>query len=205
MEQQPEHTKGTQPEHSTQQRPSVWVGSWLDYNDGRLHGCWLDAARDAAVLERDIAAMLAASPTARATGQLAEDRGIFDADGFGTLNIGEQASLTWVSAVAQGIAKHGAAFAAYAALVANENGLHTFDDAFLGAYESADAYVEQLIDDLGISAQLDQAVPGRLRYYVQFDTAMLARDMQAEGSIHVTDANDGGVWIFDEAALHDSG
>ena len=28
------------------ERPRIWVGSWLDYNNGVLHGDWIDADRE---------------------------------------------------------------------------------------------------------------------------------------------------------------
>ena len=74
--------------------PRIWVGSWLDYNNGLLHGEWIDAARDETEVWADISAMLAASPTARQHGEVAEDWGIFDHDNFGLLKIGEQETVS---------------------------------------------------------------------------------------------------------------
>jgi antirestriction protein len=177
--------------------PEIWVGSWLDYNNGILHGQWIDATQDEAGLDADIAAMLAVSPTSRDTGEPAEDWGIFDFDNFGSLRVGEQESLSWVSAVANGIVEHGLAFAAYADVMQDEDALTGFADGYLGHYESMEHYVEQLVADCGYDELLDQAVPQNLRPYIQIDVAGLARDMQLSGDVHALPADDGGVWLFD--------
>src|SRR5947209_5812596 len=101
-------------------RPRIWVASLADYNNGRLHGRWINAARDESVLQADIDSMLAASPLTAATGEPAEEWAIHDYDGFGSLRIDEHENLGWISQVAKGIARHGPAFAAYADVVEEE-------------------------------------------------------------------------------------
>jgi antirestriction protein len=177
--------------------PQIWVGSWADYNNGILHGLWIDAARDVPELQTDIQAMLTASPIAAQTGMPNEEWGVFDHDGFGQAPIGEQPSLEYVSQVAQGIVEHGPAFGAFAA---HENGSEVpddFADRYLGHYETIEDYAAQLVDDLGYDELLDEAVPDSLRPYVQIDVEGLARDMQLGGDVWTADAEDGGVWIFD--------
>lgn len=186
-------------EHVEKLRPSpqIWVGSWADYNNGILHGQWIDAARDVDELQADIATMLTASPIAQQNGLPSEEWGVFDYDGFGQARIGEQPSLEFVTQVAQGIFEHGLAFAAFAA---NENGgelPNDFTERYLGRYESVEGYVEQLIDELGYDQLLDEVIPESLRPYVQIDVEGLARDMQLGGDIWATEADDGGIWVFD--------
>lgn len=180
-----------------QPEPQIWVGSWLDYNNGVLHGQWINAAQPDDDIRADIQRMLAQSPTTVQTGEVAEDWGIFDSDNFGSLHVGEQESLAWVGTVARGIAEHGLAYAAYADVMQDETALVGFEDDYLGHYDSLEAYVEQLVDELGYGQQLDQAIPDHLRPYVHIDIEQLAHDMQAGGDIHVMPADDGGgVWIF---------
>jgi antirestriction protein len=184
--------------------PRIWVGSWLDYNNGILYGQWIDAARDEQELHADLAAMLASSPTTHTTGQPAEDWGIFDHDNFGSLRIGEQESLSWISAVARGIAEHGPAFAAYADVVEEEAALNGFEDDYLGHYASAADYATQMVEDLGYDELLAHAVPDSLRAYVRIDTDALARDLELSGDLHVLRADDGGVWLFAARSIHET-
>jgi antirestriction protein len=176
--------------------PRIWVGSWLDYNNGVLYGEWIDAVQDEEALQSDIAAMLAASPTTAETGEPAEDWGIFDYDNFGSLRIGEQESLGWVSAVARDIDEHSLAFAAYADVMQDEDALIGFEDNYLGRYESLEAYAEELIEDAGYERLLDEHVPEGIRAYVRIDIEALAHDMFLSGELHVLHTPDGGVWLF---------
>jgi len=173
-------------------RPRIWVGSWADYNNGILHGYWIDAARDPDELQADIDAMLAASPIAQQTGMPSEEWGVFDSENFRPLLLGEQPSLDYISTVARGIAQDGPAYAAFAALELGGD----FADSYLGHYESVEAYVDEQIDAFGFEAMLDEAVPGYFRPYVRIDVEGIARDLQLGGEIAVEPAVGGGVWIF---------
>ncbi len=177
--------------------PRIWVGAWADYNNGSLHGAWLDAAREPAEIEADIQTMLAASPWTAQTGEPAEDWGIFDFDNFGNCRIGEQENLDWISQVAKGIAEHGLAFAAWADVMEEEEHLAGFSTAYLGRYDNLHAYIEQLINDLGYDELLDKAVPASIRPYVKIDITATANDLLLGGDLYALPADDGGVWVFD--------
>ncbi len=177
--------------------PRIWVGSWADYNNGHLHGAWLDAARGTAEIEADIQTMLAASPWTAQTGESAEDWGVFDYDNFGNCTIGEQENLDWISQVAKGIAEHGLAFAAWADVAEESELLADFGAAYLGHYDDLHSYIEQLINDLGYDELLDKAVPASIRPYVKIDITATANDLMLGGDLFTVPADDGGVWIFD--------
>ncbi|MGI8612416.1 MAG: antirestriction protein ArdA [Nocardioidaceae bacterium] len=181
-----------------QPEPKIWVASLSDYNNGVLHGAWLDANRDPSEVHGDIQTMLATSPTTTRTGEPAEEWAIHNYEGFGQFGLGEYDSVELVCRIARGIAEHGLAFAAYAeAMDGDEDALGAFTEAYLGHYRSVEAYAEQLVDDLGYQLLIDAAVPENLRPYVRIDTAALARDMELAGDIHALSADDGGVWLFD--------
>jgi antirestriction protein len=189
-----------QPEDAEQLRirpPQVWVGSLSDYNDGSLHGAWMDAAREVEAIQADIQTMLDASPLAAQTGQPAEEWGIFDHEGFGAFRLAEYENLEVVSRIARGIAEHGLAYAAYAEVMDGDpDALAGFTDAYLGHHDSIQAYAEQLVDELGYADLFNQAVPSSLQQYVRINTEALARDLELGGAIHVLPAAVGGVWIF---------
>jgi len=176
--------------------PRIWVASLSDYNYGILHGAWIEAARDEDELQADIDTMLAASPWTARTGAPAEEWAIHDQDGFGQLRFDEHENLRWISAVGKGIAQHGLAFAAYADVVEEEELLASFDQEYLGHYDTLHAYLEQTINDLGYDRILDEVVPPKLRPYVKINIDATARDLQFGGDLHVLTATEGGVWIF---------
>jgi antirestriction protein len=177
-------------------RPRIWVASLSDYNNGRLHGQWIDAARDESALQADIDAMLAASPWTAQTCEPAEEWAIHDYDGFAPLRIDQHENLSWISRVAKGITEHGHAYAAYADVVEEEELLAGFDHDYLGHYDDLHTYVEQLINDLGYDRILDEALPAKIRPYVKIDITATATDLLLGGDLHALPATDGGVWIF---------
>jgi antirestriction protein len=197
MTHEPQPPEGPEIKHTPEAQPRIWVGSLSDYNDGILHGDWLDAARDAEDIQADIQRILATSPTMAEHGDVAEEWGIFDYDNFGSLQIEQYESINYVAAVARGIAEHGLAFAAWAEVMEDEELLGGFEAAFLGHYESVEAYAGQLMEDLGYNQVLDDNLPEDVRRYVDINLAGLAQDMWLGGDIHVVHADGGGVWLFD--------
>ncbi len=174
--------------------PRIYVASLSDYNDGRLHGAWLDAAQEVEVLYDQVDVMLKLSPLPGA-----EEWAIHDYESFGSFQLGEYEALEWISAVASGIVEHGYAFAAYAELVNDQpERLKDFDDAYRGQWESLEAYADELLDDLGATELLEQ-VPDWLQPYVSLDVAGFARDLTLGGDIWTAEAAEGGVWVFDGA------
>jgi antirestriction protein len=176
-------------------QPRIWVVSLADYNNGVLHGVWLNAARETEEIEADIQTMLASSPWAARTGEPAEEWGIFDYENFGNCRIDEHEDLDWVSGVAEGIVDHGLAFAAWADVVEEPGLLINFDEAYLGHHDSLQAYVEQLINNRGYDRLLDLVLPAGIRRYVKIDITGIANDLLS-CDLHVLPAADDGVWIF---------
>jgi antirestriction protein len=185
QQEHPSHEAGPQPS------PAIYVASLADYNNGVLHGAWIDAAREPSDIQADIDAMLAQSREPNA-----EEFAIFDYDQFGPCRIHENDPIDLVARIALGIKEHGYAFAAWAEV--NEGTPDRFDDfseAYLGHYDSVQDYAEQLVDDLGYTAELAN-LPESLRRYLRFDTEALAQDMEQGGDIYPVGNPDGGVWIF---------
>lgn len=195
-------TPDTEHHHETgpQPKPAIYVASLADYVNGRLHGVWLDAARDPGDIHADIDRMLSSSREPNA-----EEWAIHDYDQFGSWRVEEYDSIERVSRVARGIAEHGYAYAAWADIadgdfvdIADADS-DAFHEAFLGHYDSITAYAEQMADDLGYTHELAQ-LPEYLQQYVRFDYAALVRDLQASGDIATIDDPEGGVWIFNANA-----
>lgn len=173
--------------------PRIYVASLSDYNDGRLHGTWLDADADPDELADGINDMLARSPTPGA-----EEWAIHDHEGFGPLHLGEYEDIATISQLGRGIAEHGAAFAHWAEICGTRDPdeLARFDDVYLGHWNSAEAYAEELLDDLGIEELLEREVPEHLQPYVTVDVDGFARDLEYSGDVTASDG-DHGVYLFD--------
>ncbi len=178
-------------ERETPEPPRIYVASLSDYNNGRLHGAWLDAAQPVEKLHEQVHEMLERSPE-----PLAEEYAVHDYDGFRGYQPAEYDSLSRVSKIANGIVEHGPAFGAWAEHCDEEDGqLDRFDEAYRGEWASLVGYVDELLDDLGASDVLEQ-VPAWLQPYVQLNVEALARDMELGGDVWSTPAEEG-VYVFD--------
>ena len=194
----PEAEQPDSPEtREPQLHPRIWVGSLLDYNAGILHGDWIDATQTVDAIREQVASILAASPTMAETGDPAEEWGIFDHDDFFGYKVQEYNWLEDVARIARGIRDHGPAFAAWADLHDGaQDMLEQFEEAYLGEYDSPEAWAESVMDDLGIQARLEQELHGDMARYVRIDTGAWVQDAWLSGDIAIVHKPGGGVWIF---------
>jgi antirestriction protein len=173
--------------------PEIWVGSLSDYNNGQLHGAWLDATLDPEALHNAIQFILRHSYYPGA-----EEWAIMDYDDFCGLNLGEYESLAVASRIAQGIAEHGEAFAKWVGYVGERSEElltdERFRDHYLGHFESTEDYAENLLEETD-GYSFEEYVPEWLKSYVKVDVEMLGRDMESE--LYVVEADGGGVFVFD--------
>ncbi|KJF16978.1 antirestriction protein ArdA [Acidithrix ferrooxidans] len=197
MEEEPKIEVDGQEQNKTEyleDQPRIYVASLSDYNDGYLHGTWINASQEPEDIHSAIQDMLTRSPTPGA-----EEYAIHDYENFGPLKLGEYESIKTVSLLAQGITEHGVAYAHWAALVEDSSpeALGRFEDAYRGHFDSLVDYAGQLFDDFGYNDLIETIVPEHLRSYIRVDIEAFARDLELSGSIS-TSEGDGGVYVFDE-------
>ena len=126
--------------------PAIYVASLSDYNEGRLHGEWIDATLDAEDIQAEIAEMLEASTIPNA-----EEWAIHDHEGF-PVKLGEWESAEWISALGQAIESHGEEIVEAAV---DHLGVDTPDDLRAAVdecsfHESWDAAVESYAESCGL-------------------------------------------------------
>jgi antirestriction protein len=173
---------------TTQEAPRIYVASLADYNNGVLHGRWIDAAQDASDIEDEIQAMLAESSE-----PVAEDWAIHDFDGFEGIRLSEYESIERIAAIAAGIDEHGAAFAAwfdnYPARDLDNWG-DEFDEQYAGEYDDLGTFAAELLSDMGTLND----VPASLQSYIDFDG--YGRDLELGGDVWTSDTGTGKVYVF---------
>lgn len=171
--------------------PRIYVADLAAYNAGYLHGRWIDATQDADVIEADVRAMLAEIPDEAPTDWPTdrEEWAIHDYDGFHGIKLSEWESFATVSELAQAVAEHGPAFAAFITDVGIECA-DEFEGAYLGEWESLEDYAAEFLDDCGALNGMEDG----LRPY--FDLSAYARDLRLGGDVWTADAEGGGVYVF---------
>ncbi len=129
------------------------------YNNGILHGCWIDACQDADDIYREIRAMLAASPI-----EGAEEFAIHDYEGFEGVTLSEYQGIEFVVALAAFIKEHGPLGGAVLAHFGGclEDAEAALSDHYAGEYESIAAFAQEITEEAS-------AIPEKLAYYIDYD------------------------------------
>lgn len=179
-------------ERREKRQPRVWIGSLADYNNGILHGDWVDAA-----VEEEVLVATARDIVARSETPGAEEWAIFDYDDFGPFKPGEYETLDIVARVARGIAEHGDAYGAWAEIHdADPVALEQFDDCYCGEYDEPADWAREIAEDLGIEAKLRELLGDLQAQYFRFDAEGYARDAWLNGEVYIAHKDGGGCWIF---------
>jgi antirestriction protein len=157
------------PTETTQ--PRIHVACLAAYNNGYLHGAWIDAAQEPWSIYDDVKAMLAASPVAGA-----EEWAIHDYEGFGEVTIEEYAGFERVSALASFITEHGEIGAALLDYYSGDldEAQQAMSDRYMGEHASLADYVQEMTEEA-------TPIPHALRYYI--DWKAMARDVEINGEL----------------------
>jgi antirestriction protein len=165
--------------------PRIYVADLAAYNEGTLHGAWIDANQDAESIQAEIAAMLLPGH---------EEWAIHDFEGFEGIRLSEYESIETVSALATLIAEHGAAFAAF---YANDPSMdldfasREFEDAYQGEWDSEESFGDDLYgsihEDLGKHP---------LAAYIHLAIDAWSRDLFLGGDYWSANNPEGGIFVF---------
>ena len=152
---------------------AVWVGCLSSYNQGHLHGQWvdLDLIDSVEELQKAIDQILQDSPV-----EDAEEWAFMDHD-LGGIHIGEYEDLETVVNIAKGLREHESAFVAFYNCFCSTD-LQEFEERYQGEYDSVEDYAQQFLEDTGAIA----SIPENLRYY--FDYEKYANDLEISGDIN---------------------
>lgn len=166
------------------EQPRIYVACLAAYNNGYLHGAWIDAAQEPWAIYDAVRVMLAASPI-----EGAEEWAIHDDEGFGGVRIAEYASFERVSQLAAFIAEHGEIGAALLDHYAGDldEAREVLADRYLGEHASLADYVQELTEE-------STPIPSSLRYYIDYQA--MARDAELSGDVFTIQIAHDAVHVF---------
>jgi antirestriction protein len=153
---------------STDTNPRIYVACLAAYNNGRLHGRWIDAAQDAKAIRAEISQMLESSPE-----PLAEEWAIHDYEGFGGFRLSESEDIEEVAAMAAQIVEHGEPYLAALALSSNRAEADALMEEYCGQFNSDEAFAEQLLED-------GDMLPKDLPAWIHIDWAWTAKEIMMD-------------------------
>ena len=169
--------------------PRIYVACLAAYNNGKLHGEWIDASQDASAIHAGISMMLKNSPEPHA-----EEWAVHDYEGFGEIELSEWPDIERVPVLARLLIEHGDSFGLWYQLQdGHQVNLNDLEEKYLeqwqGAHRSEADFAEHLLDDIG---QLIE-IPDWARGYFDFDS--YARDLRLGGDYTFARHN-GEVYVY---------
>jgi antirestriction protein len=151
-------------ESDTKRKVQIYVACLAAYNNGYLHGAWIDATQEVDDINDAIKVMLSHSPIERA-----EEYAIHDHEGFETAQIGEYETITHVAELASFITQHGAVAAELFNHFGDVKSAKTaMSDHYAGCHERPADYAEELTDEQAL-------IPDHLRPHIDYEK--MAADM----------------------------
>ena len=143
----------------------IYVACLAAYNNGYLHGQWMDADREPWEIYEDIRAMLRASPE-----EDAEEWAIHDFEGFEGVSISEYQGIESVAEIAAFIAEHGELGGKLLSYFGDlDDARDAISDHYAGEYESVADFARELTE------QTTQ-IPQNLEFYIDYEA--MGRDLE---------------------------
>ena len=139
--------------------PRIYVACLAAYNNGYLHGEWIDCDQDKEDILEEIKEMLKESPILNA-----EEWAIHDYENFGPVNLSEWENLDKVAELGQAFKEHGEEALAYYSYFGN---LDNFEDNIIGIYEDEEDFVYNQMEETGQLETIKKA--GLESFYIDFE------------------------------------
>jgi len=143
----------------------IYVACLASYNNGILHGSWIDATQSVESIRDEISAMLNASQI-----DDAEEYAIHDYEGFEGVSIAEYQDIESVVEIAAFIEEHGELGGKLIAYFGDlDEARETIRDRYAGQYRSLEDFARELTEET-------TSIPENLAYYVDYER--MARDLE---------------------------
>lgn len=161
----------------------IYVADLAAYNDGILHGVFIDPTEDLDLIWEQINDMLKRSPV-----EMAEEYAIHDYEGFQGYSISEYEGIERVHEIAcfiQEFPDFGGELLNYFSDL--DSARKMAEEAYYGCFESIADYAQELTEGC-------QDIPKNLAFYIDYDR--MGRDMELSGDIFTIEATHDQVHIF---------
>jgi len=186
--------------------PMIYVACLAAYNNGTLHGLWIDAEREPDEIMEDIEWMLSWSPEANPCNPhewaKQHDWAIHDREGFCGFDIDENDNLERISAIAIAIGSLSEddrqAFEVWNpddSIEADEI-IEKFREAFYGVYDSKEDFASEWIEQCGVDfAKMEVNLgTGKVSIETYIDYDAIVRDLEID--LFILERKDSKVYAF---------
>lgn len=181
----PQHERECQDEDS----PQIYVACLSAYNNGKLHGMWIDCTQDAEEIQEDIEWMLSWSPCRNY--EACEEFAIHDFQNWHGIHLDEYEDINKLAELAQILSEHGAAYAAYYEYDSSEASVEDFQEHYWGEYKNEEDFVYDQLEEQGLIKTLeDMGIPS---FYLNLEA--IARDWFID-SYYSVDESYNKIYVF---------
>lgn len=136
----------------------IYAACLAAYNNGILHGCWINAEQDADDIRAAISDMLKASPI-----EDAEEWAIHDYEGFEGARISEYEGIDHVAELAAFIGQHGELGGKLLAYFGDlPSAREAIEDHYIGEYASLGDFAQE-------TTESSTVIPESLAYYIDWE------------------------------------
>jgi antirestriction protein len=143
----------------------IYAACLAAYNNGILHGAWIDAQQGVEAIKADIRKMLKASPI-----EGAEEYAVHDYEGFEGLSLSEYEGIEQIVEKAEFIAEHGRLGAELVNYFGDlESARTALEDHYVGEFRSVAEFAEHITEET-------TEIPESLRFYIDYER--MGRDME---------------------------
>lgn len=162
----------------------IYVADLAAYNNGKLHGAWIDANEELDVIRKQVSQMLAESPEG-----FAEEYAIHDYEGFGGYALGEYAGLEAAHEIACFIQE----YPNFGGELLNnfggdlEEARAAAEENYCGCYKSLADYAQELTEDT-------TQIPESLAYYIDYER--MGRYIELNGDVYTIETSYEEIHIF---------
>lgn len=162
----------------------IYVADLAAYNNGKLHGVWLDATDDVKTINAQIQTMLQSSPEG-----FAEEFAIHDFEGFGSYRIGEYENIESVHAIACFIEEHEAIGGDLLNYFNGdiEEATKAMEEQYCGCFEAKADFIQDLTEQT-------TKIPEHIQFYIDYER--MGRDMELNCEIFTIETAYQEVHIF---------
>lgn len=162
----------------------IYVADLAAYNNGVLHGVWIDATEDLDAIWNQINTMLKASPIE----EEAEEYAIHDYEGFGGYRLGEYEGIEAAHEIACFIEEYPELGGELLNQFSNIDEAHkAMEENYNGCHESVADFAQQLTEDTS-------EIPKHLEFYIDYEK--MGRDMEMSGDIFTIETAHDEVHVF---------
>ena len=162
----------------------IYVADLAAYNNGKLHGVWIDATQDLDSIQDEVNTMLASSPEPDT-----EEYAIHDYEGFGGYGLGEYEGIERVHEIACFLEEHsdigGELLSHFGGSL--DDAQKVAEESYTGCYTSLADYAQELTEQTS-------EIPKHLEFYIDYDK--MGRDMEMSGDVFTIETAHDEVHVF---------